>query len=250
MRAENFSYSGTELDALAGTRYYYRAILHYFRPFLGPRVIEIGAGIGTFADQLLAEAPQVRELVLYEPARNNIPRLEKRFRDDPRVRVVAGYFEAGSESRPADAIVLVNVLEHVEHDARLLEAIHSTLAPGGAVLIFVPALPVLYGALDAALEHFRRYTRRGLRARLRGAGFRIGTLRYMNLPGVVPWFVTGRVLRRATLGAREVQLYDRLVMRWLSRLERLIPPPFGQSLIAIGVRGTGVEVRGVERDAR
>lgn len=243
MSAEDFSYSGTELDALAGTRHYYRAILHYFRPYLGRRVIEIGAGIGTFADQLLAEAPQVRELVLYEPARNNVPRLESRFRDDPRVRVVSGYFDAGSETTPADAIVMVNVLEHVEHDTKLLADIQGTLAPGGAVLIFVPALPVLYGTLDRVLEHFRRYTRDELRSRLVEAGFRIETLRYMNLPGVVPWFVTGRILRRTTLGAREVQLYDRLVMPWLAPLERLIPPPFGQSLVAIGVRGAGYTVQ-------
>jgi hypothetical protein len=66
-----------------------------------------------------------------------------------------------------------------------------------------------------------------------GAGFRVHDLRYSNSLGVVSWYIAGRVLRRTTLTERDVRLYDRLVVPWLSRLERRIDPPFGQSLIAI-----------------
>ena len=44
-------------------------------------------------------------------------------------------------------MVLINVLEHVENDEELLSTIHQVLKPGGTLLLFVPALPGLYGAL-------------------------------------------------------------------------------------------------------
>jgi hypothetical protein len=61
----------------------------------------------------------------------------------------------------------------------------------------------------------------------------VESLRYLNLPGIVTWFIAEKVLRKTTLSRRDVQLYDRWVVPWLAALESLVPPPFGQSLVAI-----------------
>jgi len=231
----SFSYSGTELDALAEAKHYYRWIIDQFRPHLGRRVIEIGAGIGTFASALLDQTT-VSELVLYEPASNNLPALSARFAGDRRVTVVCGYF--GDEAvAPADAIVAVNVLEHIEDDVGVLTTAGATLNTGGALLVFVPALPAIYGTLDVAFGHYRRYTKRSLEAALRAAGFRSVRLRYANLLGVVLWFVAGRVLRRRTLGRAGVALYDRWVVPWIARVEKRWEPPVGQSILAVAKAG-------------
>lgn len=239
----SFAYSGEELDALADARNYYRWLIGRFEPHLGPRVVEVGAGIGTFAEWILGTG-KVERLTLIEPAANNYPQLERRFRDDTRVRTVQGYLEGEQESegeqvQDQDALIAVNVLEHVEDDAAFLEAAWRTLRPGGALLIFVPAGRWNFGSLDHAFEHFRRYDRKTLRRRLEAAGFRIETLRYANSIGVLAWFVTGRVLRRRTLDAASVKLYDRIVVPWLMALEDRVAPPLGQSLLAVARRYDG-----------
>jgi SAM-dependent methyltransferase len=228
----DFSYSGTELDAVAEATNYYRWIIDSFRPALGQRIVEAGAGIGTVAELVLRRASPT-EMLLIEPAGNNIPELHRRFDDDRRITIHHGYLEDIGATFSADTVIAVNVMEHVEHDAAFLGAAYRTLIPGGALLLLVPAVPAIFGSLDRAFDHYRRYTRSGLRRSLLAAGFDVQTLHYINLIGVAAWFVAGRILRRTTLARPQVQFYDRLVIPWLRRVEALIHPPIGQSVLAI-----------------
>jgi SAM-dependent methyltransferase len=227
-----FSYSGTELAALAGAHNYYRWVLRRFAPYLGRRIVEVGAGVGTFSRLLLDESRPSR-LVLVEPADNLAPLLRSRFDGDPRVAVVHGYLEDVPPDVSADAIVGVNVLEHVADERAFLDAAARALTPDGFLLVLVPAGPWLFGALDEEFGHFRRYTRGTLEQALGISGFRLRAVRYHNFPGIVAWFLMGRVLRQRTLPPRAVARYDRFVVPWLSRLEDVWRPPFGQSLVAV-----------------
>jgi len=230
-----FVYSGTELDAMAEARNYCRWILDFFSSYLGETVIEIGAGTGTFS-RLLLNADRTADLVLFEAAANLFPSLRKRFADDPRVHVHLGSFEPSVLPAPVDSVVLVNVLEHVLDDAALLSQIQRSLRPGGSLLLFVPALEWNYGSLDKAFEHHRRYSKATLRKKLQDANFRIERMRYANLPGVAAWFFAGKVLRRKTLKPSDVRFYDRWIVPWCSRLESVLEPPMGQSLMAVAVK--------------
>jgi SAM-dependent methyltransferase len=236
----DFVYSGQELDALAGARNYYRWIVSRFAPFLGRRIMEVGAGIGTFTTHLLRTAPEARVLVV-EPADNNFPQLARRFAAEPRVTARQGYLDDSLEPAAADSVVAVNVMEHVEDDAGFLRGAFRALKPGGHVLLLVPALPSLFGSLDRAFEHYRRYTRPVLSARLREAGFELVELRYMNLPGVAAWWLVGKVLRRRTVGPAEARLYDRWVMPVVRAVESRVAPPLGQTLLAIARKPANVE---------
>ncbi len=232
MAETKFCYTGTELTAMAAAPNYYRGILSRFAPYLGSHTIEVGAGVGTFAS-LLASEPAIERLTLIEPAANNYPILSERFQGSDRISVIHGYLSDCAEGLRGDALVLVNVLEHIEDDRRFMRDARRVLDPSGRLLIFVPAMPSIYGALDRALDHYRRYTRDGLRRLLEGSGFRIRELYYMNLPGALSWFIHGRVLRRRTLAATQVRLYDRWVIPWVVRMESSWKPPLGQSLLAV-----------------
>ncbi len=227
-----FSYSGTELDAVAEATNYYSWIIDSFAGAFGERIVEAGAGIGTVSDIVLRRAAP-KELLLIEPAANNIPSLRRRFDDDPRVRIHHGYLEDVGDSVTADTVIAVNVMEHVERDDEFLSAAHLTLARDGALLLLVPAVPAIYGSLDKAFDHYRRYTRSGLEDLLLTAGFRIQTLHYVNFVGIAAWYVSGRIFHRTTLGRGQVRFYDRWVIPWLRRIESRIHPPVGQSLLAI-----------------
>jgi len=131
-----------------------------------------------------------------------------------------------------DTTILLNVLEHIPDDARALACIHRLLAPGGRLLLLVPAERYLYGTLDRALGHYRRYQPGPLRELVVGNGFEIESFRYMNLPGILGWFLNGRVLRRELLPRPQLALFNVLAPLF-ERCEAAIPPPRGQSLVAI-----------------
>lgn len=227
-----FNYSGEELDALGEARNYYGWIVDGFAPFLGPRIVEVGAGIGTFTAVLLERRGDAKVTAI-EPAVNNYPRLERRFAGDERVTTVQAYLDGAVPDASADAVVAVNVMEHIDDDAGFLRAAAAATVPGGHVLLFVPAVPALYGSLDEVFEHCRRYTRRELADKLRAAGLEPVRVRYMNFPGMLAWWLWARVLRRTTITDRDARVYDRWVVPVVRAVERVIPPPIGNGLLAI-----------------
>jgi SAM-dependent methyltransferase len=227
-----FNYSGAELDSLAEARNYYNWVLSQFEPYLGDTVVEVGAGIGTFSEFLLS-SPKVKKLIAIEPGENTYPVLERKFAANASTETLSGYLSDHYKALSANAVVAVNVLEHVEdHESFLREAREGTKA-GGHLLLFVPALPAIFGTLDEAFEHHRRYTRRTLREVIERAGWRPRRITYMNFPGIAAWFMAGRILRKSVINPNDAKAYDRLVVPWLSRLESVVPAPIGSNLLAI-----------------
>jgi len=228
----DFNYSGTELDAMSQARQYYAAISKYFDGHYGSHIVEVGAGVGTFSSFLYDRAGP-ESLCLLEPASNNFPVLRDRFRGHESVTVHQGYLEDFAVGLSADSLVAINVLEHVADEDAFLGAAREALRPGGTLLLFVPAVQSISGSLDKAFGHMRRYSKSSLQTRLSQSGFQTVSLRYFNLPGVLSWFIAGRVLRRVTISPREVRIFDRAVMPWLSKVERFWEPPMGQSLVVV-----------------
>lgn len=218
---------------------YYRWILGTFGDNLGRRVWDAGAGIGNVSELLLERADFV---LATEFTAKNLAALRERFEGCEAVAV-----EHCDLTRPEalelaryelDTIVTLDVLEHLEDDAQALARYHQVLQPGGALLIKVPAHPFLYGTMDKASLHYRRYTKNELARKLRAAGFTVERLRHMNMAATLPYFLKGRVLKRernfsGTIDGGKLGFYNRL-MPWLERIERIIPPLFGLSLVAVG----------------
>lgn len=72
-----------------------------------------------------------------------------------------------------DAVIMLNVLEHIENDRLAMRQVYRILKPGGIVVIEAPAGPHLYDFYDKSLMHFRRYTLMGLTALVEGLSFRV-----------------------------------------------------------------------------
>lgn len=201
------------------------------RRWVGGAVLEIGSGIGNLSAFLL----DAKRLVLTDTREEYLNRLRRRFAQYSNVSVERLYLpndHTALAGQRFDTIICLNVLEHVDDDIASLVAIRGMLTAGGRLVLLVPALPALYGTMDRALGHHRRYTGRGLGDVFRQTGFRLAHIEYFNLAGVPGWWFAGRVLRREMIPAGSLKLYDALVP--LFRLERLLPWRIGQSLIAIG----------------
>lgn len=219
------------LERMATAPRYNRWMYDRLRPWVGRRVLEIGAGIGNMSEFLVDRD----RVVLTDTEPYYLDRLRARYAEHPHVTVAELRLPATNPRLAAerlDTVVCLNVLEHIEDDRGSLVAMRDLLAPGGRLILLVPSLRALYGTLDEALGHFRRYAPRELAAKLAAAGFRVPHLEYFNLAGVPGWWFTGRVLRRRLIPQGALRWYDALVP--LFRLERLLPWRIGQSLIAIG----------------
>src|SRR5213596_1469815 len=204
------------LERMAAAPRYNRWMFDRLRPWVGRRVLEIGAGIGNMSAFLVDR----ERVVLTDTERYYLDRLRQRFAGRPHVSVAELRLPAVSPALVAerlDTVVCLNVLEHIEDDRASLRAMHDLLQPGGRLVLLVPALPALYGTLDEALGHFRRYRPPELAAKFTDAGFRLAHVEYFNLAGVLGWWLIGRVLRRRLIPRGALKWYDALVP--LFRLE-------------------------------
>jgi SAM-dependent methyltransferase len=136
---------------------------------------------------------------------------------------------------PTDAIVMHDVLEHIEDDAAAVRAVYDLLVPGGVAVISVPAYQWLFGHHDVQLGHYRRYTRRSLLARLRDR-FTIVHARYYGaaLIPVALWF--SRLAKRPYPTAAASRGFGNSAMRAICGLEARVPMPMGTSVIALVAR--------------
>ena len=200
---------------------------------LGQRIVEVGCGIGNFTGLLLD-----RELVIaLDREEACIASLRHRFPDRANLQALVcdagnGAFRGLARFWP-DSVVCVNVLEHIEDDLAALRAMGDILTPGGLVVLLVPAFAALYGPIDRNLGHYRRYRRQTLASMADRAGLEVRKLRYVNSAGFFGWWINARVLKREMQSDAQIALFDRWMAPLLSALEGVIPPPFGQSLLAV-----------------
>ena len=145
--------------------------------------------------ETLARATAQKSQEIEETARREISRRESS------VQVLQTDLDAQREelrARGVDAVVCLDVLEHIQDDLSLLRSFAGILPAGGTLFIKVPAHQWLFGSVDVASDHLRRYSRADLVARVEEAGFQVRAARYMNLAGVGPYLLKSRILRRGS----------------------------------------------------
>jgi SAM-dependent methyltransferase len=192
-------------------------------------VLEIGCGTGNFTGLLARHATSVTAADLNP---EYVDAARRRWKYDDRLTFYccdATKTDWGSEF---DTVVLLDVLEHVQDDMEFLRTLRNALRPQGALIVKVPWGEGLYGTLDQAIGHYRRYTKGSLRGAFLSADFPDPHFFFFNLLGTFGWWLNGRLLHRATPPAAQVGLIEKLVPL-LRRVEGLTPLPFGLSLIAV-----------------
>jgi len=212
-------------------RRYNDRIYERIRPFLGGRILEVGAGIGNITRRLLD-----RECVIAsDVSEDHLNMIRKRLVESDRLRIVVFDLNSCDSSRfrgeKLDTVLCLNVLEHVENDSAALRCFFEIIEPGGRLILLSPACKVLYSNMDAGLDHCRRYSRGELVRKIQDAGFTLELVRFFNLLGAVGWFVNGKILRRKMLPRNQMKLFDLLMP--LLKLEDHIRIPFGLSLLAV-----------------
>lgn len=193
-------------------------------PAAGGQVADFGAGLGTLARDARSLGWQVTCIEL-----------------DPALRAglrVAGFDATESldqiSPRSLDFLFSYNVLEHIEDDAGVVRAFHRALKPGAPLLVYVPAFAVLYGPLDRAVGHVRRYRRKGLIDLVEAAGFTVEVCHYCDSLGFAAALAHRAIgSRSGQLDERAVKLYDRFLFPASRRLDYFARRFFGKNLVLI-----------------
>jgi 2-polyprenyl-3-methyl-5-hydroxy-6-metoxy-1,4-benzoquinol methylase len=217
---------------------YRRWQLALVRPWLGSRILEIGAGHGNFAALVLEQGACERYTAL-EPSPHFSRALQELAGRTPGLehRQAPLTELTGADLGAFDTVLSIHVLEHIEDDLGFLTSALQAVRPGGHVITLVPALPALYATLDRQIGHFRRYTQQMAADLARRAGAELLLNRYDNLAGVLGWWWACKIRgldyrtgpRKAAL-IRYFEVFSKFVLPVASRVERRFPPPVGLNL--------------------
>ncbi len=212
---------------------YNRIVYEEIRPFLKGNIFEVGCGIGNLTRWLIKQ----NKVIVADINEDYLKIIQKKFGNHSNllnsfiwdIRKDFPY----SLNHSFETIICSNVLEHIEDDELVLKRFYSLLPKGGRIIVFAPALSLLYNRLDEELGHLRRYGRKELLKKLRNNGFKIFHLKYFNLFGILGWFFNGKILKRGILPKRQLYIFNRF-FPFLVKIERTFPNILGQSLIAVG----------------
>ena len=217
------------------TKAYYKWIADVLKPHLGRRTMELGAGPGLLTGHLsgcdyylITEMwePFLAELREIAAGRAEIEVQSLDVSDLPARGEHLRSFEL-------DSIFTTNVLEHIQDDITVMADMAGVVRPGGRVINLVPAYRSLYGEVDRAIGHYRRYEVAEMGAKMEAAGLIVEKVMTFNQAGVFGWYFVNRILRRKNASGDQYALFDRLIP--LFRIwERIVPIPLGLSLIGIG----------------
>jgi glycosyltransferase involved in cell wall biosynthesis len=223
--------SGPEiLDILAGAPRFNQWLAEQVQPFLGERVVEIGAGIGNLSQHLMKGR---RLYIGADLDAEHLARLGTRFEGRTQFRPhhcdVARWEDMAPLEGQVDSAVSLNVIEHVKDDEQAFRNLFRILPQEGSALILVPQDQAIFGTLDEVLGHWRRYSPELLRSRAEQAGFVVERIWEFNRITRPAWWWNACVLKRTTFSRFQIWIFDRFVWLWRI-LDRILPWP-GTSLI-------------------
>jgi SAM-dependent methyltransferase len=203
------------LDALAAAPKFNRWMADTIRPWVGQRVLEIGAGMGNMTRQL---CPRRKLYVATDLDPEHLATLAGNFRHRPTLRTAHLDAENAAHYEPfagqMDTVVCLNVLEHINDDFGTLQRIATLLEPGGYLILLVPNDPRAYGSIDKEIGHYRRYTKATLTEVVQKADYHLEGILEFNRVSMPGWRFTGQVLKARTLSTSTLRIFDAFVWLW------------------------------------
>ncbi|MFD4443956.1 class I SAM-dependent methyltransferase [Nocardia sp. NPDC058519] len=232
MTSSEFAYTGCDnLEAMTEAVNYNKFLIdcvdkHVASPDL--RILDFGAGRGTYAD-MLAE-------------RRIIPDCLEPDAELQKLLLSKGYKVVDCEAEPSESemyslIYSFNVFEHIKNDQEASEHLTSLLRPGGTLVIYVPALEMLFTAMDTKVGHYRRYRRTQLERILRNAGLEIVESRYCDPIGffaTLAYKIIGS--DDGTINTRALKFYDRVLFPLSKLLQVGTGKLFGKNILVVATK--------------
>lgn len=149
------------------------------------RILELGSGTGKFLSALRSMHKYGVDIKVYDNPHNSFTFIQADINQLP------------IKENSVDAVLLIDLLEHIPDDKSLLKRCLEALRERGKLLIFVPALKILWSDLDEIGMHIRRYTANDFNILLSKTNLKYRVLKstYINF-FLFPYIITVRLLQR------------------------------------------------------
>jgi SAM-dependent methyltransferase len=231
-------YIGGELDLFANALNWKRYWVSEIRSYVVGDVLEVGAGIG--ANTGFLKSDRTSSWTCLEPDPELADRMRKTFATEPglsscQIRT-ASTAELERNSK-FDAILYIDVLEHIADDRGEMERAASLLRENGRIIVLAPAHPFLYSAFDKAIGHFRRYDKPSL-AGCSPTDCELVRLSYLDSVGLLASLSNRLLLRQPMPTLTQIVFWDRLLVPPSRYLDRLVFHRIGKSIVAVWQKRT------------
>ena len=230
-------YVGNELELFAHARNWKQYWSSVVGPCLRGGVLEVGAGLGANTKLLRSHATNVRRWVCLEPDSRLLEQLRASLAGSGNIEPQLGTVESLPAGEQFDAILYIDVLEHIQDDAAEIRRAAVHLRKGGHLIVLSPAHPWLFSPFDRAIGHYRRYTRKSLAAVAAGVGtLRLERCWYLDGCGLFASAANRVLLRQSLPTVSQILFWDRMLVPMSRFVDPVLLHRFGKSVLAIWKR--------------
>ena len=233
-RSVSYKYVGSELELFAGATHWKNYFGERLTPFIGQRVLEVGAGLGGTTRVLCTGRHDI--WVCLEPDDSLIASLKSSVASGELpacCEPVSGMLPNPLVERSSfDTVLYIDVLEHIETDREELETALSYLRRGGNLIVLSPAHNWLFSPFDAALGHFRRYSKKSL-SNLTPAGSELIRIEYLDSVGLFASLANRLFLKQQQPTIKQVHFWDRRMVPISRRVDPVLGRKVGKSILAV-----------------
>lgn len=226
------------LDVISKADRFNKWMYETIKPFCKGDIMEIGSGLGNISKYFLQDGASI---LLSDIRQGYCEKLKNRFGHNEKfldAQVIDLTDERFDEkSRPHlskyDTVFALNVVEHIQDDAKAIANCKKLLKENGHLVILVPSYQWLYCEFDKGLGHYRRYNKATLAHLFVQNGFTILHKQHFNFIGIFGWAVSGKILKKESIPEGQMRLYNTLVP-FFRIVDQLIFRSMGLSTIVVG----------------
>jgi SAM-dependent methyltransferase len=228
-----YRYQGNELDLFRNAHAWKTYYGSFLSPYCKGRVLEVGAGIGATTEALLHNGHTA--WVCLEPDPAMAAAIDARIRRNelaPHCTVVTGTIRSIPRRTLFNAILYVDVIEHIFDDTAEISSAIDLLSPGGALMVLAPAHQWLYSEFDKAIGHYKRYNKKNLSALINGTMVQ-KKLIFLDSMGLIASAVNRFFMKKSCPDKRQIKAWDTVLVP-LSRITDILSfHCIGKSILGI-----------------
>lgn len=224
------AYVGGELELFKEAHAWKAYFKTRLAPYVSGDVLEVGCGLG--ANTAVFADLKFLSWTCLEPDVKLLARARSELAESPRFRFVEGTLASLPADARFDAVLYLDVLEHIEDDAAEAARAAALLKPGGTLCVLAPAHQALFSPFDAAIGHHRRYCRASLNAAIPKELRPVG-LWYMDSVGLLASAANRLLLRQAAPTPAQIRFWDGCLVPASRLLDPLTGYTLGKSLLGV-----------------